>query len=141
MKDEKKSFLNPKTVVIKEPNTKNKIKIYLWITHKKIMLKLVESPRKKEVHFELTFRQAKKSPVEIFVFSFVGCSGFRLKKSSPVFFPSGDRAQKKRSWGRNFCIFWSRGFRDIWSHENLFLWPVSFWFTLFLLLKLFIFNQ
>ena len=131
MKDEKQSFHNPKTIVIKEPNTKKKIKIDFWTTQEKVLLNLDESPREKELHFELTFRQAKKSPVEILVFSFVGCSGSHLKSSSPVFFPLWRPGAEKRSWGRNFCIFWSRGFRHMWSYENLFLWPVSFWFTLF----------
>jgi len=34
MKDEKKSFHNPKTAIIKEPNTKKKIKIDFRTTQK-----------------------------------------------------------------------------------------------------------
>ena len=72
MKDDKKSFHNPKTVVFKEQNRKNKIKIDLRTVRKKVLPKLDESQRQKEVYFVLTFWQEKKLPVSFFVFSFVG---------------------------------------------------------------------
>ena len=54
------------------------------------------------VHFELTFRQAKKMPVEILVFSFVGCSGFPLKSSSPVCFSPLETGRRKKKLGKKF---------------------------------------
>ena len=64
MKDEQKCFYNPKTVVIKEENMKKKIMFDFRTIQKIFLLKLDESPREKELHFEVTFRQAKKSPVK-----------------------------------------------------------------------------
>ena len=72
MRDEKKSFHNPKTLVIKEQNRKKKIKIDFRTTQKKVLLNLDESQRKKAIHFARSFRQAIKSLVESENFSFVG---------------------------------------------------------------------
>ena len=72
MNDEKKSFDNPNTVVFNEQNRKKKIKIDFRTERKKVLLKLDESQRQKEVHFVLTSRQVKNSPGSFFVFSFVG---------------------------------------------------------------------
>ena len=78
MKDERKSFHNPKTVVIKEENRKKKMKIDFRTTTKKYLLKLGESQRKKVIHFVLTFRHAIKSLEDSEKFSFVGFGGFIL---------------------------------------------------------------
>ena len=58
MKDEKKSFHNPHTVVIKEENRKKKLNIDFTITQQKVLLNLDEF-QEKAISFELKLRQTK----------------------------------------------------------------------------------
>ena len=86
LKDEQKLFHNRKSLVPKVLKKYKIIDAHMKNTHKKYLLKLVESQKKKVLQFVLKLRHTKSRNFETAYFSFVGLSDFPQKELIEVEF-------------------------------------------------------